>query len=434
MTKTTSATILLGTASCLAILHTVPAQAKVVGMNQPAESVTATRIAALPPSQRGVWTAYLARSQAAMRTDKARLAAERKPGMAIPPAPGTGNGVLTMPLDRPADWYAGAEARRIADTIVSFQTPAGGWGKNQPRGAVRLPGQAYVSNNSNAAARPGDFDPSLSWHYVGTIDNDATTHEIRFLAKVATGLGRGAAAAPYRTSAARGVRYLLDAQYPNGGWPQVWPLEGGYHDAITLNDNAMAQVLDLLTDVAGGQGDFAVMPDAIRSQARAAAARGVDCILAMQVVRDGRRMGWGQQHDALTLAITSARNYEPAALAAPESAAVLRYLMGLPRRNAAVETAISAAADWLRASAIHGQAWRDANDGLGRRLIADPAAPLLWARFYTVDRNQPLFGDRDKTLHDDYMELSTGRRRGYAWFGTGPGAVLAAYDARAGRR
>ena len=434
MTKTTSATILLGTASCLAVLHPVPAQAKVVGMNQPAESVTATRIAALPPSQRGVWTAYLARSQAAMRTDKARLTAERKPGMAIPPAPGTGNGVLTMPLDRPADWYAGAEARRIADTIVSFQTPAGGWGKNQPRGAVRLPGQAYVSNNSNAAARPGDFDPSLSWHYVGTIDNDATTHEIRFLAKVATGLGRGAAATPYRESAQRGVRYLLDAQYPNGGWPQVWPLEGGYHDAITLNDNAMAQVLDLLTDVAGGQGDFAVIPDAMRSQARAAASRGVACILAMQVVRDGRRTGWGQQHDALTLAITSARNYEPAALAAPESAAVLRYLMGLPRRNAAVETAIGAAADWLRTSAIYGQAWRDANDGLGRRLIADPAAPLLWARFYTVDRNQPLFGDRDKTLHDDYMELSTGRRRGYAWFGTGPGAVLAAYDARAGTR
>ncbi len=434
MSLTTSATFLIGTASCLTLLQPATVQAKVVGMNQPAESVTAARIAALLSSQRGVWTAYLARSEAAMRTDKARLAAERRPGMAVPPAPGTGNGVLTMPLDRPADWYAGPEARRIADTIVSFQTPAGGWGKNQPRAAVRLPGQAYVSNNSNAAARPGDFDPSLSWHYVGTIDNDATTHEIRFLAKVATGLGRGAAAAPYRTSAARGVRYLLDAQYPNGGWPQVWPLEGGYHDAITLNDNAMAQVLDLLTDVAGGQGDFAVMPDAMRSQARAAAARGVACILAMQVVRDGRRTGWGQQHDALTLAITSARNYEPAALAAPESAAVLRYLMGLPRRNAAVETAISAAADWLRASAIHGQAWRDANDGLGRRLIADPAAPLLWARFYTVDRNQPLFGDRDKTLHDDYMELSTGRRRGYAWFGTGPGAVLAAYDARAGTR
>jgi PelA/Pel-15E family pectate lyase len=37
------------------------------------------------------------------------------------------------------------------------------------------------------------------------------------------------------------VRYLLAAQFPNGGWPQVWPLEGGYHDAVTFNDNAVSE-------------------------------------------------------------------------------------------------------------------------------------------------------------------------------------------------
>ncbi len=420
---------ILATTAFATLAIAIPAGAEVVAMNQPAESVTAERIAKLPPAQRRIWTAYLTRSQAQMRADKASLAAERRPGMPVPPAPPGGNGVLTMPLDRDAAWYRSDAARHVADVVLSFQTPAGGWSKNQPRdGARRLPGQPYVGDNSNGQSTPGDFDASAAWHYVGTIDNDATTHEIRFLARMARDAS-GADAARYRKGIDRGVRYLLNAQYPHGGWPQVWPLEGKYHDAITLNDNAMTQVLDLMTDVGAGAGDFASVAPALRKSATAAAARGLDCILRLQVVVNGRRTGWGQQHDALTLKITSARNYEPAALAAPESAALLRYLMGLPRRTPAITTAIDSGVAWLRATAIHGQAWRDANDGKGRSLHADPNAPLLWARFYTVDGNRPIFGDRDKTLHDDVMELSGGRRRGYAWYGTSPNAALERYAA-----
>jgi len=80
---------------------------------------------------------------------------------------------------------------------------------------------------------PGDFDTPAdpSWNYVGTLDNDATTTELQFLAKV---IGRGERHGRYRASFLRGVEYLFAAQLPNGGWPQVWPLEGGYHDAITF--------------------------------------------------------------------------------------------------------------------------------------------------------------------------------------------------------
>jgi PelA/Pel-15E family pectate lyase len=59
-------------------------------------------------------------------------------------------------------------------------------------------------------------------------------------------------AAAYRASLLRGVDYLLAAQFPNGGWPQVWPLEGGYHDAITFNDDATVQTMRLLNGVGGG--------------------------------------------------------------------------------------------------------------------------------------------------------------------------------------
>ncbi|WP_294290128.1 pectate lyase [uncultured Sphingomonas sp.] len=410
-----------------------PVTGRVIGMNQPAEPVTAARIARLPAKDRTAWSAYLLRSQAQMSVDKAALAAERRAGAPVPPQPATGNGEKTMPLDRDAAWYAGPEARHVADVILSFQTPAGGWGKNQPRdGALRQPGQFYVSNNANPAATAGDFDAAEAWHYVGTIDNDATITETRFLAKVAAALS-GAAGDRYRAGAIRGLRYLLAAQYPNGGWPQVWPLEGGYHDAITLNDNAMAQVLTLMTDAGAGRGDLAMLPTDLKRAAAAATARGIACLLRMQVVVNGRKTGWGQQHDALTLRITSARNYEPAALAAPESAAILRYLMRL-QRTPTIAQAVEPGIAWLKESAIVGQAWRDAGDGQGRRLIPDPAARMLWARFYTLDGGRPIFGDRDKTLHDDVMEISPGRRRGYAWFGTGPQSALAEYAAWSARR
>lgn len=49
------------------------------------------------------------------------------------------------------------------------------------------------------------------------------------------------------------MRYLLNAQYPNGGWPQIWPLEGGFHDSITFNDNAVANAAMLLRDVSQGR-------------------------------------------------------------------------------------------------------------------------------------------------------------------------------------
>lgn len=404
------------------------ASASVVAINQPAESVTAARIAALPVAQRGPWSAYLARSAAQMRADQAALAAERAGLATIPATPASGNGEATMPLDREPAWYASPEGRHVADVILSFQTPAGGWGKNQPRnGDVRQKGQAYVADNGLAHPSPNDFDASDAWHYVGTLDNDATITEIRFLARVGAAVPTREAAR-YREAALRGIRYLLNAQFPNGGWPQVWPLEGRYHDAITYNDDAMTHALDLMSQIASGEKSFAFVPAEIRTRARASVARGLDCIIRTQVVVNGRRTGWGQQHDALTLRMTSARNYEPAELASSESAALLVYLMQLLNPSPAVAAAVEAGVDWLRTTMIRDRVWSDANDGQGKRLQVQAGAPPVWARYYVATSNTPIFGDRDKTLHDDVLELSAGRRRGYAWFVTTPAAALTAYD------
>lgn len=418
----------------LSLLQGAPLQAAVIGHNAPASSLTVARIASLPVEQRAPWLAYLARSQQQREADRAALAAERAAlpaGAPLPPPPEGGHADNSMPLKQPAAWYGGAAARLVADNIVSFQTPAGGWGKNQPRDRPpRLPGQDYVADNNSPRAAAGDFDLAENprWSYVGTIDNDATITEIRFLAKVLAQLPEPAAAA-YRASALKGLAYLLAAQFPNGGWPQVWPLQGGYHDAITLNDNAMVEVAELLGEVGRGAPGWGFVPAPLRAQALAGEQRAIGLLLSLQVSVQGNRLIWAQQYDALSLAPAAARNYEPASLSTGESSDVLLYLMSLPDPSPAVRQAVESGVATLRALALPDLQWLRLDEAQGRRLSHQPGASALWARYYDPATLKPLFGDRDKTLHDDVNEISLERRNGYAWFGTWPLKALAAYQA-----
>lgn len=414
--------------SCLLIAGSL--HSAVIGTSKPAESITAERIAALPKKDQAAWMAYLERSQKQMQTDRATLAAERTPGAPEPPMPKEGFSARTMPLNRDAAWYGTEEARHVADVIVSFQTPAGGWSKNlDMSGAVRAKGQSYTPNNLSRFPSPDDFDTPKDpqWNYVGTLDNDATNTELHFLALVSAATP-GPAGDAYRASFLHGIRYLLSAQFPNGGWPQVWPLEGGYHDAITFNDNAVTESAETLTVVAEGAGNYAFVPTDLRKQARAAADHALECILATQVMVNGKRTVWAQQHDALTLSPVSGRNYEPAALSASESADVLLYLMKLPTPSPAVIASIDAGVAWLKSAAIYGQEFTGGRGTPGgRHLEAKGGAGPIWARYYSITTGKPVFGDRDKTIHDDVSELSLERRNGYAWYSAGPQQALDAY-------
>jgi PelA/Pel-15E family pectate lyase len=415
----------------LLALFVLPLHGSVIGTSQPAESITAVRILTVPVKERAAWRMYLRRSQIQMKRDRAALAAERRAGEPEPPMPKESGGVGTMPLHHEAAWYGTPEALHIADVIVSFQTPAGGWSKNlDMSGEPRQPGQSYTPDNVSKHLGIADFDAPLDpqWNYVGTLDNDATNTELRFLAKVSAAT-LGAAGDVYRASFLRGVHYLLEAQFPNGGWPQVWPLEGGYHDAITYNDDAVTESAETLTTVAAGAGDYAFVPSALRRRAAASVVHALKCILATQVMVHGQRTIWAQQHDALTLAPVAGRNYEPAALSTAESTDILLYLMQMPHPSRAVVAAVQAGVEWLNGAAVKNHAWVGGHGTPGGRHLEPRAgAAPLWARFYSIDKGIPVFGDRDKTVHDDVNELSLERRNGYSWYSRVPQKALDAYE------
>jgi PelA/Pel-15E family pectate lyase len=364
----------------------------------------------LPAAQQPAWRDYLARSAAARAQDETFYAVELKQlNLTEPLVPARGGApTLTETLA----WYSSPEGRRIADIVVSFQTPAGGWNKN--------------TNFTLHPRRPGERSGSEAG-YVGTIDNDATVQPLRFLAKVIAALGVDTAGAPYRAAFARGIDYLLAAQFPNGGWPQVWPLEGGYHDMITFNDGAVVNVLTLLGDLAAGEGDFAFASAGLRARAAASFERGLACIVATQIVVEGRRTVWGQQHDPLTLAPTSARNYEMPAQSAGESGGIVLFLLKLPAPSPAVVTAVHAAAAWFEKTMLNDIIFKPTPDCTGRAVIPTPGAGPLWPRYSEIGSDRPLFGDRDRTIHDDVSGISKERRNGYAWFGDTPKRALAHY-------
>jgi PelA/Pel-15E family pectate lyase len=373
------------------------------------------------------WRQYLERSQRQRSADQAFLRAELVVhGSAVSALTATRNSPLSALLARDATWFASAEARFMAHNVVSFQTPAGGWSKNtdfssRPRSA----GQPFGAENGSRFAMAGDFDAGTdpAWSYVGTIDNDATTTELRFLAKVIHAAARDAA---LLQAFERGLNYLFDAQYPNGGWPQVWPLQGGYHDAVTYNDQALLNVVTLLRAVATANQDFQFVAASLRSRADAAWRRGLACILATQIAANGRKTVWAQQYDALTLQPSAARNYEMAAASSSESAALTLFLMELPDPDNATEAAVHAAAAWFEKVKVLDRVF-EARGDQGRRLYDAPGAGALWARFYDIASDRPLFGDRDQSIHDDVNEISKERRDGYAWFNSTPLRVLARY-------
>ncbi len=442
----------------------LPLSAAVVGTTPPALSVTAERVKAIVPAdQQGAWLDYLARSDRAREADHAYVAAELKAaGMAKPVMPSEGRGGIS--LNQPDSWYGSAEAVHSADVVVSYQMPNGAWGKNlNMRDNLRTWGGSFVGNNLSQYLAPGDYDTPKDtyWNYFGTLDNNATTTQLRFLAKVVTALGpqRGA---PYRAAFLRGIEFLFNAQYPNGGWPQVWPLEGGYHDAITFNDDAVTQAIEVLEGVAEGKGMYAFTSPELRRRAAPRVAQGYACILACQIQVDGRRTAWCQQHDALTLQPTSARNFEPVAACGDESSNLVKFLMTVPNPSPEIIASVNAAAAWFKQVAIHDQVWSRGRGGFGgggrppgapgagpgaagtagaaaapaprarpaptpTHLVPTPGAPLLWARYYAIGSNLPVFGDRDKTVHDKVEELSLERQRGYNWYNSGPQEMLDTY-------
>ena len=301
---------------------------------------------------------------------------------------------------KPDDWFRGREGLTVAKNILSWQAPRGDWPKN-----LDTMSKPYSGDRRKLR---------------GTFDNGATTGELRFLAKAFVATKSKACG----LAVTKGLDHILTAQYPTGGWPQSSPPGRGYPKHITFNDNAMVRIMELLRDVAESDGFTFAGPDR-RRKARLAFNRGIACILKCQIRVGGKLTAWCAQHDEQNYKPRPARTYEHISISGSESVGIVRLLMSLDNPGKEIVAAVHGAMAWFESARITGIRYVKI-DG-DKKVVKDPKARPIWARFYEIKTNRPIFSGRDGVIKYDVSQIEHERRNGYAWYGSWPASLAKPY-------
>lgn len=317
----------------------------------------------------------------------------------------------------PDEWYGSDEAVAIASKVLDFQMDNGGWSKNIPY------------NREVADTKLKALDKS---GIGSTIDNNATTSEMIYLAKVY----KHRQNERYKDAIIRGINYLLMAQYDNGGWPQFYPIRKGrsvaYSGCITYNDNAMVNAMEFLRNIYDNNELFAPLEltNDLKNKAKESFDKGVACILSTQIKINGEPTVWCAQHDQKTLEPAKARAYELPSFSGAESASIVSLLMSIKNPSPEIVQSIKYAVKWLQEHKIDGLKYERYRSESGEKMarLVPCEDCTIWARFYDLETGNPFFCDRDGVKRSSIDELGAERRGGYSWYTTGPARVLRDYQ------
>ena len=209
-------------------------------------------------------------------------------------------------------YYAAAE--KTAGALIWGQHPSGGWNYMIDFGGDASLRDWYDTIGENGWAE--EF-----WHYYGnaTFDDSGTIEAGKFLLR----LYLERRDPKYRRALDKVVDFVLDSQYPVGGWPQRYPLRHehsrhglpDYTSFITFNDEVATSNVAFLALIYQALGEERVL-DPIT--------RGMNSLLVTQQGRP--QPGWSLQH-TVDLKPAGARTSEPRSLATHTTAANVNALM-----------------------------------------------------------------------------------------------------------
>lgn len=326
------------------------------------------------------------------------------------------NDVLAPSFDDKTDYTAeeAQEAITKADNIISWQMDNGGWDKGYDLHISRQ-WDGVEKKNCSSGWTALDGTPC------GTIDNSSTyTHMADLaLAYALTGQDK------YKTSFEKGLEFLKKLQYPTGGFAQVYPPRGNYSDYVTLNDDAMVNVLIMLEKIEDKRFPYntGVVSDEYYGEVCKMIEYATDYLIKAQIVDNGESSAWCAQHDPVTYEPRSARAYEPIGISGSESIGAIKFLMNQRDNEDAIRAAESAIR-WFDKNKVENTVFRKDT----APYFFEKAGNTIWYRFYEIGTDKGIFGDRDGSVHYDISEISEERRTGYSWSGKWPAKIISAYN------
>lgn len=311
--------------------------------------------------------------------------------------------------------YTADDFEDIADNLLAYQNPDGGWPKN-------VDWLAILPTDSVKNALKEKYKRS-------TLDNRNTFPQIIYLADVY----RRTKTEKYKTGVLKGLNYLLGTQKANGGW-RGWDV-----DAITFNDEVTTGALELFLLIKQGDRRFEWLSKEDRERIEEALQRGIELILKCQVIQDGVKTAWGQQHDNETFVPVKARSYELEGLTANESCSILQLLMSIEQPTDEIIESVKSAIVWLEKVKINGLRIERVPIPEDKIInheypyenvaVADSTAKPIWARYYEVADNTPFLCRRDGRKVWQLADVDPERRVGYEWYGYWPEKVFEKYPA-----
>jgi len=265
---------------------------------------------------------------------------EAKPSMiwVQPPGTATMGHVFLDAYHATGDDYYYRAAEKAAEALVWGQHPSGGWHYMIDFGGEASMKDWYATYGRNAW-RMEEFQ-----HYWGnaTFDDAGTSEAMQFLLRLYVEKRDPR----WRPALEKAVDFVLESQYPIGGWPQRYPLQ---HEFVHKGRPDYTSYITFNDDVAGENIKFLVMVHQALGDARAldAVTRAMNSFIVTQ--QGQPQPGWGLQHTVGDLKPSGARSYEPKALATHTTANNIVQLMNFYELTGETKflARVPEALDWL---------------------------------------------------------------------------------------